>query len=53
MTLDEAIVKRRSVRAFLPREVPPETIREVFELAQRAPSNCNSHGSRTSCQARA
>lgn len=41
MTLDEAIVKRRSVRAFLPREVPPETILEVFELAQRAPSNCN------------
>ncbi|MBX3573530.1 MAG: nitroreductase [Mesorhizobium sp.] len=41
MTLDEAILKRRSVRGFLPREVPEETIREVFELAQRAPSNCN------------
>jgi len=41
MTLDEAIAGRRSVRAFLPREVPEETIREVFELAQRSPSNCN------------
>lgn len=41
MTLDEAIVNRRSVRGFLPREVPDETIREVFELAQHAPSNCN------------
>jgi len=41
MTLDEAISKRRSVRGFLPREVPKGTIREVFELAQRAPSNCN------------
>lgn len=41
MTLDEAIANRRSVRAFLPRKVPDQTIREVFELAQRAPSNCN------------
>jgi len=41
MTLDEAIEKRRSVRGFLPREVPDDTIREVFELAGRAPSNCN------------
>lgn len=41
MTLDEAILKRRSVRGFLPREVPDHAIREVFELAQRAPSNCN------------
>lgn len=41
MTLDEAIAGRRSVRGFLPREVPDETIREVFELAQQSPSNCN------------
>lgn len=41
MDLDEAIVSRRSVRGFLPKEVPEVTIREVFELAQRAPSNCN------------
>lgn len=41
MTLDEAIANRRSVRGFLPREVPEATIREVFQLAQFAPSNCN------------
>ncbi len=41
MTLDEAIAGRRSVRGFLPREVPAGTIREIFELAQTAPSNCN------------
>lgn len=41
MTLDEAIAGRRSVRGFLPREVPAGTIREIFSLAQTAPSNCN------------
>ncbi|WP_202333530.1 nitroreductase [Mesorhizobium sp. L-8-3] len=41
MTLDQAIAGRRSVRGFLTREVPAATIREVFELAQTAPSNCN------------
>lgn len=41
MILDEAISNRRSVRGFLQKEVPDETIREVFELAQRSPSNCN------------
>lgn len=41
MTLDEAIAGRRSVRGFLPKEVPAGTMREVFELAQTAPSNCN------------
>ena len=41
MSVDEAIRRRRSVRGFLPDEVPEATIREVFELAQLAPSNCN------------
>lgn len=41
LSLDEAIRQRRSVRGYLDREVPPETIREVLELAQLAPSNCN------------
>ena len=37
-----AIVRaRQSVRAFLPEPVPHETIREVLEDAQWAPSNCN------------
>lgn len=41
MTLDDAIRARRSVRAFLPREVPEATLHEVLTLAQWAPSNCN------------
>jgi len=43
MTDFDAIVRgRRTVRGFDPaRPVPPEMIREVFELAQHAPSNCN------------
>lgn len=41
MSVDEAICLRRSVRGFLPDEVPEATLREVFELAQRSPSNCN------------
>lgn len=42
MTLSEAIRARRSVRGFQPRRlVPRETIREVLEIAQSSPSNCN------------
>lgn len=41
MTLDDAIRTRRSVRGFLPREVPQPLLAEVFELAQWSPSNCN------------
>jgi hypothetical protein len=41
MTLDDAIRARRSVRAFLPTEVPEATLHEIFELAQWTPSNCN------------
>ncbi|MGE4324081.1 MAG: nitroreductase family protein [Sphingobium sp.] len=32
---------RRSVRGFLPRPVPRALLDRIFELAQRAPSNCN------------
>jgi nitroreductase len=41
MSLDEAIRRRRSVRGFLPEEAPAALLREAFELAQCAPSNCN------------
>ncbi|MGV0819097.1 nitroreductase [Martelella sp. AMO21009] len=41
MDLDEAILKRRSVRGYLPDPVPDTVIREVLTLAQAAPSNCN------------
>ncbi|NUP07362.1 MAG: nitroreductase [Polyangiaceae bacterium] len=41
MDLDKVIGERRSVRAFLPNEVPRDTLRSIFERAQRAPSWCN------------
>lgn len=39
--LIEAIYKRRSVRGYLNKEVPQETLDRIFEIAQQAPSNCN------------
>ena len=39
--VDAAIRSRRSVRAFLAREVPEATIREILETAARAPSGVN------------
>ncbi|MDQ3032203.1 MAG: nitroreductase [Myxococcota bacterium] len=41
MDLETALSARRSVRAFLPREVPRETLSRIFERAQQAPSWCN------------
>lgn len=41
ITVEQAVRERRSVRAFLPLEVPEATLREIFALAQQAPSNCN------------
>ncbi|WP_150305197.1 nitroreductase [Pseudomonas saliphila] len=38
---DQVIFKRRSVRGFLPDEVPDDRLQEVFALAQQTPSNCN------------
>lgn len=39
--LDSLLAVRRSVRAFRPDPVDPATVREIFTLAQLAPSNCN------------
>ncbi|MEX2469817.1 MAG: nitroreductase [Pseudohongiellaceae bacterium] len=41
MSLIDAIYARRSVRGFLDKEVPRETMERLFEIAQQAPSNCN------------
>ena len=41
MDVDIAIRTRRSVRGFTSTSVSPETLQQVFELAQRSPSNCN------------
>ena len=37
----DAITSRRSVRGYLPDPVPAGTLEQVFEIAQQAPSNCN------------
>jgi len=41
VTVDEAILTRKSVRRFLPAPVPQATVREIIELAARAPSGNN------------
>ena len=39
--VDAALTSRRSVRAFLPTPVPEATVREILEVAARAPSGTN------------
>lgn len=39
--LDDLLKARKSVRAFLPREIDDEVLRQIFASAQRAPSWCN------------
>ena len=39
--VDEVMVSRRSVRAFLPTPVDERTIREILDVASRAPSGTN------------
>jgi nitroreductase len=41
LPISDAIRLRRSVRGFLPREVPQDTLNAIYTLAQCAPSNCN------------
>jgi nitroreductase len=38
---DDIVASRRSLRAFLPQPVAAETLEQIFNVAQRAPSNCN------------
>ena len=38
---DEALMTRRSIRAFLPKPVPLETVNDILEVAARAPSGTN------------
>ncbi|GAB5450300.1 MAG: nitroreductase [Halioglobus sp.] len=40
-TFAEIVSDRRSLRAYLPEAVDEQTLRQVFAVAQRAPSNCN------------
>ena len=39
--VDAAITSRRSIRAFLPTPVCDATVREILEVASRAPSGTN------------
>lgn len=39
--VDAAITSRRAVRAFLPTEVPRQTIEDILRVASRAPSGTN------------
>jgi len=39
--VDAAITSRRSVRGFLPTPIPDATVREILEVAARAPSGTN------------
>lgn len=41
ISVEEAIVSRRSIRAFLAEPVPPETISRILEISARAPSGTN------------
>ena len=41
MTIDEILKNRLSVRAFLDKPVPEETLNRIFSSAQMSPSNCN------------
>jgi nitroreductase len=40
-TVEEALLSRRSLRAFLPDPVPRETVERILALASRAPSGTN------------
>lgn len=39
--VDEAILTRRSVRAFLPKPVPKDLVEHIIQVASRAPSGTN------------
>ncbi|WP_306926713.1 nitroreductase [Arthrobacter globiformis] len=41
MSVEEALLSRRSVRAFLPRPVSRSTVERILELASRSASNSN------------
>ncbi|MFM8542272.1 MAG: nitroreductase family protein [Chakrabartia sp.] len=41
MNIAEAVATRRSIRAFLDKPVPSETLRRVLDQARMAPSGCN------------
>ena len=41
VSLVDAVYKRRSVRGYLDKAIPDDTLQRIFEIAQQTPSNCN------------
>ena len=41
MSVEQLLQKRGSVRAFLDKTIPEDTLKSIFEHAQLSPSNCN------------
>ncbi|MFK7865582.1 MAG: nitroreductase [Pseudohongiellaceae bacterium] len=41
LSVIEAIYQRRSVRGYLDKQVPQDTLNRIFEIANQSPSNCN------------
>lgn len=41
MDVEEAVASRKSIRAFLPDPVPPSVLKDILEIARRAPSGGN------------
>lgn len=41
MNIKDAILGRKSIRAFTDQQVPMETLREILQIAQRSPSGTN------------
>ena len=41
MKVSEALVARRTIRGFKPDSVPDDVLKEIFTLAQKSASNCN------------
>lgn len=41
VSLIDTVYHRHSVRGFLDKEVPQDTLNRIFEIAQQSPSNCN------------
>jgi len=39
---EELVKERHSVRDFLPKEVPEETLKKIIQIALDSPSWCNS-----------
>ena len=42
MNYDDVVKSRRSIRGYLDKPVPKELIREILEIAMRAPTSMNS-----------